>query len=790
MSIDQKLVDAFSSLYRGRTDAWGSVKGLSNKEPVTEANYRAHLEAKTSLGVYMLLDDGTCHFAAIDIDEKSFEKALAIKKELASIGINAYISASRSKGYHVSVYAETKFVAKDIRRVLTGVLKKLDIKTKHVVNGAEMLTMPEIFPKQDMLDKKVLTYGNYINLPCFGFERPYQTDDGKDIPPVQGIAQIKRVPEAVVLAAVKALPPDPNAPKPTTAAAAPLKRGPKPKHPPCVMQLLSGVNQGVRDDAAFALARHYLDLQYTEDEVLAALKLWDSKNKPPFNDDHQLEAKLKSALKGYAFGCSSIKNGQLSTYCPGEDKCVWLQENIREKKKKGFLKDTTFMETPDMLFEELVKGQEAIFLGYNKITGAVTKHATIEIGETTWAPVMDPAITEGALILPNGIEEYDDTLKLVEEIRAHIHAFVDMSASKEEFAAWYIIMTWVADRLRTVGYYRFEGDTGTGKSRALDVVGRLCYKPMMLAGAITPAPIYRLIRRFRGTLVLDEADFSDSSEKGEVVTILNCGFEKGRPIVRCSKDDPNTLEILPCFGPKVFATRYTFDDVALEARCITTKMEETERDDILSILDDTFFAAEMKLRNKLLLWRFRHFTKIEYNAIRDIDLTIGSKKLEPRMKQTSLPYALMFKDMPEVLERFRQFIHKYQGEIIETRAEGEQGRIVLAFFTLSAANGKQYVSSGMITAYVNDNFKMDITSQKVGKILHSLNIVTSKRRYQGKQQHFIDWNLSTMRKLHRRYVVDRTEFKELFTDDPKFMAQQEATEAQEQSEQDLDDMEV
>ena len=119
-----------------------------------------------------------------------------------------------------------------------------------------------------------------------------------------------------------------------------------------------------------------------------------------------------------------------------------------------------------------------------------------------------------------------DTLKLVEEIRAHIHRYVDMTASKEEFAAWYVIMTWVADRLRTVGYYRFAGDTGTGKSRALDVVGRLCYKPMMLSGAVTPAPIYRLIRRFRGTLVMDEADFSDSTEKREVVTILNCGFRK------------------------------------------------------------------------------------------------------------------------------------------------------------------------------------------------------------------------------------------------------------------------
>ncbi len=643
--------------------------------------------------------------------------------------------------------------------------------------------MPEIFPKQDVLDKKVLIYGNYINIPMFGFERPWLTDDMKELTLQAALSQIKRTPEAAVLAAVKALPPDPNA-RPAAAATgttAPQKRGPKPKHPPCIMQILQGVNQGVRDDAAFALARHYLDLQYSEDEVLAALKLWDAKNKPPFNDDRQLETKLKSALKGYAFGCSSVKNGTLSTYCPGDDKCVWLQENIRDKKKKGFLKDTTFMETPDMLFEELVHGTESLFLGFNKTTGVVTKHSSIEIGETTWVPVMDSSVTEGAILLPDGIEEYGDTLKLVEEIRHHIHNFVDMTPSKEEFAAWYVIMTWVADRLRTVGYYRFEGDTGTGKSRALDVVGRLCYKPMMLSGAITPAPIYRLIRRFRGTLVLDEADFSDSTEKGEVVTILNCGFEKGRPIVRCSKDDPNTLEILPCFGPKVFATRYTFDDVALEARCITTKMEETERDDILSILDDTFFREEMKLRNKLLLWRFRHFNKVEYNAIRDIELG----KLEPRMKQTSLPYALMFKDMPEVLERFRVFIHKYQSEIIEKRFESEQGRIIFAFFTLAAEHGKQYVSSGMITSYINENFKMDITSQKVGKILHSLNFETSKRRYQGKQQHYISWTADTMRKIYRRYMVDQGEFKELFAGDPKFLLAA-GTPEPEQEEQDLD----
>jgi hypothetical protein len=93
----------------------------------------------------------------------------------------------------------------------------------------------------------------------------------------------------------------------------------------------------------------------------------------------------------------------------------------------------------------------------------------------------------------------------------------------------------------------------------------------------------------------------------------------------------------------------------------------------------------------------------------------------------------------------------------------------------------------MITAYVNENFKMDITSQKVGKILHSLNLETSKRRYSGKQQHYINWNPATMRKIHHRYMVDRTEFQELFTGDPKFAPTENgANPPEEQNDLDLD----
>ncbi|GAJ14145.1 unnamed protein product [marine sediment metagenome] len=65
--VSKELAEAFQSLYRGRTDVWGSVEGLCNKEAVTPEHYIRHLLGDTSLGIYPLLNDGTCHWAAIDI---------------------------------------------------------------------------------------------------------------------------------------------------------------------------------------------------------------------------------------------------------------------------------------------------------------------------------------------------------------------------------------------------------------------------------------------------------------------------------------------------------------------------------------------------------------------------------------------------------------------------------------------------------------------------------------------------------------------------------------------------
>jgi len=319
------------------------------------------------------------------------------------------------------------------------------------------------------------------------------------------------------------------------------------------------------------------------------------------------------------------------------------------------------------------------------------------------------------------------------------------------------MMTWTYDKLPNVQYLRFKGDTGTGKSRSLDVIGDLCYKPMMLSGAVTPAPIYRLIKKFRGTLILDEADFSDSTEKSEVVTILNCGYERGRPILRCAKDNPDELQVLPCFGPKIFATRVDFEDKALESRCMTILMLETARDDIPPYLGSKYFAYVESLKNQLLLYRLRTQPLINPDAGEDIDLG----QVEPRLKQTGIPYAISFKDDPEIMDRYKDFIAARNLDLIQQRAEGAQGRILYAFLK-AAAHGKNFVTASAVQKVAVDEMKLDLKATSIGKILSSMGIKSgAKRGSTGVARYYI-WNDAVMASLKKRYFPADEEFDVLF----------------------------
>lgn len=327
--VNIELAEAFQSLFHGRIDVWGSVEGRCNKELVTISRYTRHIKGLESLGIYPLLDNGNCYFFAIDIDEKDFNKAKVIRGEFFSNNLPVYIAESKRKGYHIYGFLSEDFPAKDVRRIVHYILNKLNIKA-------------EVFPKQDKVDK-VTPYGNYINLPCFSFTRPFLSIDLKEVPLEIAVNKIKRITHDSINQLLKLIPEEKVPPKEK-----PPREKTK-KHSPCIEEILQGVVEPGRDEAAFALARYYVAQNYLPDEISGLLKLWNQRNKPPLDNERLLEIKVKSAEKGYAFGCKSITdNVMLSKFCVGVEECEWLK---KVKRPEGITIDgTTYYQKDNQIF--------------------------------------------------------------------------------------------------------------------------------------------------------------------------------------------------------------------------------------------------------------------------------------------------------------------------------------------------------------------------------------------------------------------------------------------------------
>jgi hypothetical protein len=730
---------------------------------VTDKNYRDHLEGKTSFGCYMLLDDGSTNFFAVDLDDQiakksngkeqdpaTWDKAVKIKNTFTEIGLNTYIAESKSRGYHVYGFGSAPLSAFLARQACAYVLEKLGI-------------MAEIFPKQDKLDPKTLPYGNYINIPYFGDKRKFvKVADKSPVDLLEALARIQKIAPEQLAKCVKALP---KIKKETTTRKLSTPDKTTKKHPPCVIELLKGAGQGARDKAAFALARHYLDQGYTVDETINLLEIWDVKNSPPFNDVNLLADKVRSAEKGYAFGCATINNEPLfAGFCPGKDKCEWMQTTTKEKLKKGLIEESSFYEDDNFIYEEIVtdlKLRKRQFIRFDKKTQELAAVDEINLPDNrSIIPVWGAEIEQKVVQLPSGVEEYGSSKRLLDDIKEFVRIYMDIPERDIDFVSWYVMSTWIYDRLNTISYLRFLGDSGTGKSQGLNTVAQMCYKPMMMAGAVTQAPIYRIIERYKGTLIMDESDLKETDTTSEVVKIFNCGFQRGRSVVRCNKDTPGgAMEVMEVFCPKVFAARYKFDDIALESRCFTVTMEETDRENIPEADGRVFNARLMVLRNKLLLLRLRTLQTVDSEEAMTLD--IG--KLEPRLKQIARSFILPFKNDPDIMAEFREIMQDYQKDLLNERADSVQGRIVHAIFKIAGTSGREYISTGAINKIITEEMKLDITVQTLGKILTSLKLPRKFKRGPGQAAHYIEWNNKIMAKNLRRYflVEDREDYKYL-----------------------------
>ena len=180
-------------------------------------------------------------------------------------------------------------------------------------------------------------------------------------------------------------------------------------------------------------------------------------------------------------------------------------------------------------------------------------------------------LVDTTVLFPSEPVTYEDVATLPTAVRDFIHRYLELPKDYEILAGLYVLMTWVFDVLPVVPYLRARGDFGTGRSRFLQVIGIICYRAIFASGATTPSPVFRILDRYPGTLVMDEADFKLSEAWAEIVKILNQGYKPGTPVLRSEKVGQGRFEpeSFAVFGPKIIASRQKFKYEALESRCLS-----------------------------------------------------------------------------------------------------------------------------------------------------------------------------------------------------------------------------
>jgi len=330
------------------------------------------------------------------------------------------------------------------------------------------------------------------------------------------------------------------------------------------------------------------------------------------------------------------------------------------------------------------------------------------------------------ILFPTEAKEYGSQKELIRDIQAFIHKYLSVSLFFEKISSYYVLFSWIYDDFNELPYLRGLGDYGTGKSRFLQVVGSICYRPIFASGATTVSPIFRILNDFRGTLILDEADFKFSDTTAEIIKILNNGFMKGMPVLRSEGNNKKSFDVKAynVFSPKMIASRMLYKDTALESRMITEDMNlNFPRKDVPFNIPDLFWNEALEIRNKLLMFRFQNKGKCK------IKPELENREIEPRLNQIAIPLMSIIEDQ-EIIKEIQQHIKEYNEKIKTDRTLGYSYQILDAICEL-LDDGYIRPTVHQIAEKFNKDLSISeaITSKKMGYLIRkTLDLKTERTR--------------------------------------------------------------
>lgn len=419
--------------------------------------------------------------------------------------------------------------------------------------------------------------------------------------------------------------------------------------------------------------------------------------------------------------------------------------------------------------------EETSFLHYKK--GKYKLESSFLLGEEVNAkgdvkiimlkplPPFNDMIKTGFLKLPSGVSAYKNESGLFKQIKKYINTYVVLPDDFSTVAAVYVMMSWIHDHFQVLPYLRVIGMYGTGKSRFLNVIGSVCYQPMMAGGSATPASLFRTVDQVKGTFVLDEADFKSSEMWSEIIKILNSGQTQGSPVIRMEpKGDSFITKAFHVFGPKVLASREQFSDKALESRCLTQIMLPQEKVSVPVHLPENFETDAAHLRNQLLSFRFKFYGKVKTN-----EDSLPQIK-DNRLKQSSLALTSTADIIgQDVVKQIGTFLQTYEKNLDYDDISDPKADVVEAILrVLEERKAKNYkLRIGELATKFKNLFDEDYTeriteseteNEKGWTRSHSTTYGISPRKI---GSYIKQLNIRTVRDGHGYYIPIRQEYEKI-----------------------------
>jgi len=241
------------------------------------------------------------------------------------------------------------------------------------------------------------------------------------------------------------------------------------------------------------------------------------------------------------------------------------------------------------------------------------------------------------LTSPTKALEYESPKQLYEDVKTYIHTHLDLlNPLGYDILTAFVFASWIPELFDYTPYLGFYGRENVGKTRSLEILNELCFRAWLTTG-LTTATLFRLVERFNPTLLLDESEFLKTKDKQELIGLLNAGQKRGIFIPRMSGEQSQNVQFFNVYCPKAISGTEKLKRTTT-SRMITFTMTRNTR----KVPRRINKKEGLKLRNQLLLWRFKTIAQLKDNMnfkekvspMFELKATEDFKELEPLSGRT------------------------------------------------------------------------------------------------------------------------------------------------------------